>query len=106
MDNACKYAGNAEGPARLELVIKRRPAVLEFAIRDHGPGLAKTEARKLFRPFHESAREAAHSAPGAGLGLALCRRFARDPGGTLDIDHSWPHGAGFVLTLPAVSCLQ
>ena len=103
MDNACKYAGKAEAPARLELVIKRGPAMLEFTIRDHGPALAKTGARKLFRPFHKSAREAAHSCPGAGVGLALCRRLARDPGGTHDIDHTWPHGAGFVLTLPAVN---
>ena len=103
VDNACKYAGNEEAPAQLDLVISRGSAVLEFAVRDHGPGVTKTEARKLFRPFHKSAREAAHSAPGVGLGLALCRRLARDLGGTLDIDHTWPHGACFVLTLPLVS---
>lgn len=100
VDNACKYAGDEKTAARMELVVRRGPAVLEFALRDHGPGLTKSEAGKLFRPFHKSAREAAHSAPGVGLGLALCRRLARDLGGTLIIDHSWPYGACFVLTLP------
>ncbi len=103
VDNACKYAGGEGAPATLELVINRARASLQLAVRDHGPGLTKGEARKLFRPFHKSAREAAHSAPGVGLGLALCRRLARDLGGTLDIDHTWPHGACFVLTLPLAS---
>ena len=102
VDNACKYARQDDAPARMDLVIKRALAALEFSLRDHGPGLTKAEAGKLFRPFHKSAREAAHSAPGVGLGLALCRRLARDLGGTLEIDHAWTHGACFVLTLPVV----
>ena len=101
VDNACKYAVRDALPAPLELNLKLTPATLQIAVRDHGPGLTRAEARKLFRPFHKSAREAAHTAPGVGLGLALCRRLARDLGGTLEIDHSWPHGACFVLTLPA-----
>lgn len=102
VDNACKYGAHDGSPARLELALTLAPASLRFAVRDHGPGLTKAEARKLFRPFHKSAREAAHTAPGVGLGLALCRRLARDLGGTLEIDHGWPQGACFVLTLPAV----
>ncbi len=100
VDNACKYARREAAPARLELVLRTVKKTLQLAVRDYGPGLTRTEARKLFRPFHKSAREAAHTAPGVGLGLALCRRLARDLGGTLEIDHSWPHGACFVLTLP------
>ena len=71
VDNACKYAARDGIPAQLELVLTPVPAALQFALRDHGPGLTRAEARKLFRPFHKSARDAAHSAPGVGLGLVL-----------------------------------
>ena len=38
---------------------------------DEGGGIARADLKKLFRPFNKSARDAAHSKPGVGLGLAL-----------------------------------
>jgi signal transduction histidine kinase len=52
-------------------------------VRDHGPGLTRTERRRLFRPFSKSDREAAVQGPGVGLGLALSRRLMRAQGGDL-----------------------
>ena len=52
-------------------------------VEDHGPGIAPEMRRRLFRSFSKTAKEAAHSAPGVGLGLALSRRLARDLGGDL-----------------------
>ena len=100
VDNACKYGRRADAPARLELVLTADKKALRIALRDYGPGLTRAEARPLFRPFHKSARAAAHSSPGVGLGLSLCRRLARDLGGSLEIDYGWPQGACFVLRLP------
>ena len=58
------------------------------------------ESRRLFRPFSKSARDAADSAPGVGLGLALSRRLARSMGGDLRLDRDVKDGTCFVLTLP------
>jgi signal transduction histidine kinase len=55
--------------------------------------------RKLFKPFSKSVHEAANSAPGVGLGLALCRRLARHLGGRLTLAES-NEGAVFELRLP------
>ena len=68
-------------------------------VRDHGPGIPAAEARRLFRPFSRSAQQAAGSAPGVGLGLALSRRLARAMGGDLRIDLGVRDGAGFELRL-------
>jgi signal transduction histidine kinase len=70
-------------------------------VRDHGPGLDATAQRRLFQPFSRSAQDAAGTAPGVGLGLALCARLARDMGGRLRWEPSVGSGTGFVLELPA-----
>ena len=56
--------------------------------------------RRLFRPFSKSAHDAAQSAPGVGLGLALSRRLARALGGDLRLHENGPLGACFALTIP------
>ena len=87
---------------RIELTgwLRGGRAVLE--VRDHGPGISGNAARRLFQPFCKSAHEAANSAPGVGLGLALSRKLARHMGGDLQLDSGYGDGAGFVITLPLV----
>jgi signal transduction histidine kinase len=100
VDNACKYAAVASDRViRLEAVRKGNQALV--SIRDHGPGISRGDVRRLFRPFCKSARDAANSKPGVGLGLALSRRLARAMGGDLRLDDSVKEGACFVLSLPA-----
>lgn len=99
VDNACKYA-RGTGPAVIEVTTRPCARSLAIAVRDHGPGVAAREAARLFEPFHKSARDAAESAAGVGLGLALSRRLTRQMGGDLVHDPPADGGARFVLTLP------
>lgn len=98
VDNACKYAADA-ADRRIHLSVSKAAGGVELAVRDHGPGVSRHKARRLFRSFSKSAHEAANSAPGIGLGLALSRRLARDMGGRLRLDKSTLDGARFVLRL-------
>jgi signal transduction histidine kinase len=94
-------AGHHESPtADIHLESGVRGKFLFLRIRDHGQGILPREARRLFRPFSKSAHQAAHSAPGVGLGLALSRRLAREMGGDLQLETPDAHGAAFVLLLP------
>jgi K+-sensing histidine kinase KdpD len=101
VDNASKYAGpdvdGCEGNIITLRVIDRGKQIV-FQVSDQGPGVASAERKKLFRAFHKSAQEAAHSKPGVGLGLALCRRLARALGGDLKIVDS-EQGACFELII-------
>ncbi len=99
VDNACKYAAGASD-RHIHLSGERIGDRLVLRVRDHGPGIAGQDARRVFRPFFKSAREAAHTAPGVGLGLALSRRLARSMKGSLALDPSAHEGACFSLTLP------
>ncbi len=104
IDNACKYARpRARDEAqRIQLAVSATTAHVSFRVRDFGPGVAADVAKRLFQPFSKSARQAAVSAPGIGLGLALSRRLARSMGGDLDtVDvGSGESGACFELRVP------
>ncbi len=99
VDNACKYARSASD-RRIHLEVTGSARSLELTVRDHGPGIDGRERRRLFRPFHKSARDAAQSAPGVGLGLSLSRRLARALGGELRAVRTSAGGAAFSLRLP------
>jgi signal transduction histidine kinase len=101
VDNACKYAA----PTATEQIIHLEavPENGRFAllrVRDHGQGISAEVAKRMFQPFNKSATEAAHSAPGVGLGLALCRRLSRSMGGDLECEFTAESGASFRLLLP------
>ncbi len=89
VDNACKYgAGEIRVRARDDGTID---------VSDDGDGIAAEDRRFLFEPFARSAERAAGSAPGVGLGLALCRRLARAMGGDLVLEPG--PGARFAVRL-------
>lgn len=99
VDNACKYAAMAsDRTISIEAAVDDRWALIR--VRDHGPGISVGDARRLFRPFCKSAHDAAHSAPGVGLGLTLSRRLARQMGGDLKAEPARGDGACLLLTLP------
>jgi signal transduction histidine kinase len=99
VDNACKYASQA-ADKRIHVQVENGPRHVRIMVRDHGPGIAAAGRKKLFRPFSKSVHEAASTAPGVGLGLALSRRLAWELGGRLELQSPTEGGAVFVLTLP------
>jgi signal transduction histidine kinase len=101
VDNACKYATSAT-EQRIELRASVAQGAVLLRISDRGPGVPPDARARLFRPFGRSARDAAGSAPGVGLGLALGRRLARAMGGDLVLEDGRP-GACFVLRLKSSS---
>jgi signal transduction histidine kinase len=99
IDNSCKYARDAsDRRIRCEVAIKS--GRLAIQVSDFGPGLSKPARNSLFQPFQKSSSQAAESAPGIGLGLALSRRLARELGGSLDCHPNVPQGLTFELALP------
>ncbi|TWT67423.1 sensor histidine kinase [Allorhodopirellula solitaria] len=98
VDNACKH-GVPSTSEQIEIVITAHSRCWRIVVRDHGPGVAPHVRGRMFQPFCKSDQEAANSAPGVGLGLALCQRMAASLRGRLyhvaDRD-----GNAFVLELP------
>ena len=100
VDNACKYAKPSKDN-RIEIRARQTRHSINLEVRDHGPGVCAQVRKKMFQPFCKSDQEAANTAPGVGLGLALCRRMADSLGGKLNYESS-NDGAVFVLELPRI----
>jgi two-component system osmolarity sensor histidine kinase EnvZ len=72
------------------------PGMLRMEVRDHGPGIASAERRRVFEPFTQidSARGTRGS---CGLGLAIVRRIVDSAGGTVSLGEA--SGGGLLVTL-------
>jgi signal transduction histidine kinase len=92
VDNACKY-----GEGEVELSVEADGGTLCFRVRDHGPGIPAPDAERIFSAFHRGPG-AEGKGPGVGLGLSLCRQWARGMGGDLKLVPG--EGCCFALTLP------
>jgi len=73
-------------------------AVLKMAvisIADDGPGVPPEDKQRLFEPYFSTKKS------GTGLGLAIVSSVINDHGGFVRVRDNMPHGAIFVIELPA-----
>ncbi len=86
--NAIVYR-DLDRPCRIDLSIARHGQRATLCVRDNGLGLDPAYRAKVFMPFQ---RVGDLTRPGTGMGLAICRRIARETGG--DIDYLGVPGVG------------
>ena len=79
LSNAEKYSPS-ERP--LTVAIDRSDEQAAVRVLDHGIGITVDESAHLFEAFYRSPR-ASDSAPGAGIGLAVCKRLVEAQGGQI-----------------------
>jgi signal transduction histidine kinase len=70
-------------------------------VEDRGPGISPAFLGRLFDPFARP--NESRGKPGAGLGLAIARSYARRLGGDLAYEPAQPTGAKFTVVLPQPS---
>lgn len=79
-----------EGPGEARLVVE---------VEDTGPGIAREDLGRLFKPF-EQTQAGVHARGGTGLGLALSRELARLMGGEVTVDSRLGAGSCFRFSVP------
>jgi len=100
IDNAVKYA--AAG-GLVELHADPVAGGWALVVADRGPGVPAAHRERIFERFHRVDESLTAKVQGAGLGLTIARRLARDQGGDITCHEREGGGAAFVLTLPAAS---
>ena len=70
-------------------------------VEDEGPGIPDDEHEAVFEKFYRGRGTASKAPSGTGLGLAIAREIVRAHGGSLTVENARPHGARFVIAMPA-----
>lgn len=90
----------SEGEPGLVLVAPLRQ-VIEVRVIDTGVGIAEEERGKVFDAFYQIDQSSTREYGGAGLGLAIVKRLVEAHQGTIHVEGNEPHGAIFVVQIPA-----
>lgn len=97
VENAIRYSKSKDVILRVERVGAR----VRICVEDHGIGIAKEQAARVFERFHRVDWARAADLGGAGLGLAIVRSIAQAHGGSATLENAQPAGCRFVITLSA-----
>jgi signal transduction histidine kinase len=95
LDNAVKYT--PEG-GTVTVALRDDGCAVELSVADTGVGIPAEHLPHLFERFYRV--DAARSAGGIGLGLAIARQIAEHHGGTIEVSSEVGVGARFALRLP------
>ena len=94
VDNAIKFSAQANEKVIEVSATSLGDGRVEFAVRDHGPGIARDQMKKIFKLFYRSENELTRETVGTGIGLALVHRLATAMEGEVDVVNRDP-GAEF-----------
>jgi len=94
VDNAVA-ATQARGTIRVHARRIAAERVVRVEVADDGPGVDPAHQERLFTPDFSTKKR------GTGLGLAIVYKIVKDHRGTIRLERNQPHGARFVLDLPA-----
>lgn len=95
LSNALKYGGRRP---RVTVEAIRASGAWQFTVADRGVGLPDGDEGQLFELFERGS--ATNPIPGAGIGLAVCRRIVERHGGRIWCGRRVGGGAEFHFTLP------
>lgn len=98
VDNAIKFSQSAL-EHRIDIALSAQGANAVISVRDFGPGVARSQMKKIFQLFYRSGDELTRESLGTGIGLALVRQLAAAMRGEIDVINRDP-GAEFRLRLP------
>ena len=96
IDNAIKFSPST---GTIDISAGRHGDAIVVVVKDDGPGVPAEYHHRVFERFFRVEREGSTVA-GAGLGLAICKRFVELHGGMIELESRPGHGAAFRFTLP------
>ncbi|MCO6051616.1 PAS domain S-box protein [Mesorhizobium sp. RP14(2022)] len=87
------------GERRIKVRTFRKDSVCGFAVEDSGPGVADAIKDRIFESYFTTKPVGV----GTGIGLSISRSIVERHHGTVRLEDAEPHGARFVVELPALA---
>ncbi|PLX23841.1 MAG: hypothetical protein C0599_03585 [Salinivirgaceae bacterium] len=98
LSNAIKFT-HKEGTISIGTSIDEK--YVQISIKDNGIGITEEEIEKLFKIGYSNSKLGTENEEGTGLGLILCKEFAKRNNGDLYVESKLNEGSTFTFTLPA-----
>ncbi|MCB4797489.1 sensor histidine kinase [Neotamlana laminarinivorans] len=100
LDNAVKYSPNAP---EIEVHTENVGTNIVLKVKDHGSGMSKAVAKRVFEKFYREHTGNIHNVKGHGLGLAYVKRIVEDHQGHISVESEKDKGSTFIIKLPLIS---
>lgn len=98
-DNAVKYTEQG----KVSIGLTGNADVVQFYIRDTGPGIPSEDVPHLFQKFYRVDNSATRTIGGTGLGLFICRKIIELYRGRIWVESTLGKGSTFFVNLPRLS---
>lgn len=98
-DNACKYTESG----KVSIGLTGNNDVVQFYVRDTGPGIPAEDLPHLFQKFYRVDSSATRTIGGTGLGLFICRKIIEMYAGRIWVESELGKGSSFFVNLPRLT---
>ncbi|VAX39379.1 Two-component system sensor histidine kinase/response regulator hybrid [hydrothermal vent metagenome] len=103
--NAIKFTLEGEIKISTRLIEEEGEQRLAISISDTGVGIPEDKIESIFEPFVQANSSDTRKFGGTGLGLSLCKNFAKELGGKISVTSVLDEGSTFTVTIDP-GCLE
>ena len=96
LNNARRYTSRG----RIHISVERHQQQIVFHVVDTGIGIAQAALERIFDAYYQVDYKLSRGQGGAGLGLAICKKFVEAHGGIVWVNSELGQGSTFSFTLP------
>ena len=99
LNNARRYTSQGT----IHISVEHNQQQIVFHVTDTGIGIAQSELERIFDAYYQVDYKLSRGQGGAGLGLAICKKFIEAHGGIIWVNSELGQGSTFSFTLPVAN---
>lgn len=102
IENSIKF-GKENVDKRILIHIHQDSLNLVLSLSDFGPGIPKSQHKKVFEKFYRVESELTRKTKGTGIGLAMVKMLVEAMNGRIELENNEPNGVKFRIIFPIIN---